>query len=258
MCDYCQFFKSIHFDINTLKDFNKIYVLISGGFDSTLLADFVHAHYPTKTYFVNCWNPYEQSPTLQEFQGRANFIQVKPKGEFNYGAVLKQSFLNIPKALALKRKGKYHKKVFPCCYYIKHKAFFKDPMFLEPNTVVVSGIKFGDGQKRALYMNKLRNEGKKFEKDFGKKCDKVGFLHQHHKGQMFIYPYRDYTRRELPKDIKKRLTDSHPGIKHSGCSICPVLVVWGLRNEKSRYWKSMDYWNKLNGQRQLNYLGRLL
>ncbi len=139
------YFKKLGFNIGNLKSYSKIYVLISGGFDSTLLAEWISYNYPEKTYFVNCYNPYEQSIVLHYYSKKNNFMQIKPNknDHLNYGSVLKESFMKLPQAFELKKRKKYSKRIFPCCYHIKHKHFYKDKRFKEENSVVISGIKRG-------------------------------------------------------------------------------------------------------------------
>ena len=149
------FFFNIGFDINLLKDFKKIYVLVSGGFDSTLLFEYIELFFPETTYAVNCFNPYEQSKTLDYFKKLPNFIQIKPDKKYNYKQILIDAFMQLPMAFEKYKKREYYKKLFGCCYFIKHKAFLKDKMFKEDGSVVISGIKWGDGRQRRIFLSQL-------------------------------------------------------------------------------------------------------
>jgi len=231
------------FNFNDLEKFDKIFVLVSGGIDSTYLYEMINSLFPNKTYAVNCWNPYEQSKTLSIFQKLSNYIEVRPQSKLNYKKVLIESFNNIPKAIELRKAGKYHKKVFPCCRFIKHNAFKKDPLFQEKNTVVISGIKAGDGQQRGFWLNDLRK---------GTKTVKKGFYHLHKEGQYYCYPFRDYRERELPNYILKLLRKKYPGLDHSGCSLCPVLVVFHDKiKDESRTIGSIKFYHKIINQKTL-------
>lgn len=214
-----------------LSNFDKIYVLVSGGFDSTYLYEKLKKFYKEKVYPVNCYNPFENSETLTKISEDPNFIQIKPEIQYNYGQILKESFLKLPEARILKKNKKYYKKIFPCCYYIKHKAFLNDKLFKEPNTVVISGIKRGDGQQRFFWLFSLFKKGV--------------FFHKHRTGQLYCYPFRDYTFKELPKIVKKRLRKKYTTLNHSGCSICPVLVLFDIKEEGERYKNSLEYANNL-------------
>ena len=212
------------------KDYDKIFVLVSGGIDSTYLYELFKKEYGNKIYPVNCYNPYETNNTLTQISKDPNYIQIKPAKQYHYGEILKESFLKLPEARQLRQDKKYHKKIFPCCYYIKHKSFLNDPQFKEPHTVVISGIKRGDGQQRFFWLYKL------FKQDT--------FLHEHKGGQLYCYPFRDYNYRELPDIIIKRLRKKYPTLDHSGCKICPVLVLFNLKYEE-RFKASYEYAHKL-------------
>lgn len=245
-----------------LKNFDKIFVLVSGGIDSTYLYEKLKKSYGEKIYPVNCFNPFETSKTLNLISKDPNFISIKPDEKYNYGKILKESFLKLPEARELrnaKPKSKYHKKIFPCCYHIKHKAFLDDPLFQEPNTIVISGIKRGDGKHRRIWLTQMANGtnsnnihatafGIRKFKRYTKKIaldGKPTFFHRHNRGQLYCYPYRDYKWRELPDICIRRLRKKYPELNHSGCSICPVLVLFDLKNEGERYIQSIKYASKL-------------
>jgi len=226
------------FDFTTLGKFKKIFVLVSGGIDSTYLYEMIYPLFPEKTYAVNCWNPYEQSKTLSILKKLPNFIEVRPEEQMKYHDILIESFLKIPQAEEARKRGKYHKKIFPCCYYMKHQAFKKDPLFQEQNTVVISGIKYGDGMQRRIWLTQLKNEMKWF--------------HRHVWGALYCYPFRDYQKRELPKKIYQELSRTYPGLRHSGCRLCPVLVVFRDKiKDEPRVLESVKFYHKLINQQTL-------
>ena len=230
----------MEFDLLELEKFDKIYVLVSGGFDSTYLYEVIKLGFPNKTYPVNCFNPYEYNKTLKQIEIKDNnFIRVNPK---NYKDVIKNSFLQIPKAIKLKKQKKYHKKIFPCCRVLKHKDFMKDKRFKEKNTVVISGIKRGDGNQRNFWLRQLSEGREPRNQSNGKPT----FYHKHKTGQLYCYPFRDHSKKELSDEIKNRLYKKYPYIKHSGCVLCPVLVVFNLISEGERYHKSLQYARNLN------------
>lgn len=223
-----------------LSQFDKIYVLVSGGIDSTYLYEKLKKFYKEKVYPVNCYNPYEQSDTLNQISKDPNFIQVKSNEPLNYGIILKEAFMNLPKAYKLKKEKKYHKKIFPCCYHIKHKHFLKQTQFKEDNVVIINGIKRGDGKQRRIWLTQMSKGTHSRNSN-----NKPTFFHRHLTGMLYCYPFRDYTHYELPKIVIKRLKKKYPNIKHSGCSICPVLVLFNLKNEGTRYKNSLEYASKL-------------
>jgi 3'-phosphoadenosine 5'-phosphosulfate sulfotransferase (PAPS reductase)/FAD synthetase len=229
--------KGIKFDLNCLGIFKKIFVLVSGGIDSTYLYEKIKKIFPEKTFPVNCYNPYESSITLDQISKDPKFIQIKPKSQYNYGQILRDAFLQLPQAFKKKKEKKYNKKIFGCCYYIKHKAFLEDPLFKEEGTVVITGIKAGDGKQRGYWLKDLRK--------------KETYFHKHKGGQLYCYPFRDYFQRELPLEIRNKLKKKYPRIKHSGCVICPVLVLFGIKKEKRRYYDSIRFAEKLDVIKQV-------
>jgi 3'-phosphoadenosine 5'-phosphosulfate sulfotransferase (PAPS reductase)/FAD synthetase len=227
------FFKSINFDVKKLKKYRKIFVLVSGGIDSTLLAHYIYSHFPNKVFFINCFNPYEQSITLKYFSSKANYMQLSPDSEINYSDILEKAFLNLNKAFGLVQNGKYSKKVFGCCYYIKHKAFLHNKMFRDFKSVVVSGIKAGDGKQRRSFLSGLRKRDT--------------FIHRHCKQRHninYIYPFRDYFKSDLPSYVLNKLQKFYPKLEHSACKICPVVILFKLI-KSSNYAASKAYYDKL-------------
>jgi hypothetical protein len=209
--------------------FKKIYVLVSGGFDSTWLYETLKAMYDDKVYPVNCYNPYEWNDTLKQIEANdPNFIKVMPK---DYKDVIKKSFLKLPAAYKAKEEKRYTKSIFPCCRVLKHKQFKKDSRFLEEDTVIVSGIKFGDGKHRRIWLSRL------------KKRDT--YFHRHKTGHLYFYPFRDWYKRELDDWMLDELYKKYPNISHSGCVLCPILVLFNIVGEGDRYEKSLNYAEKL-------------
>lgn len=231
------FFRSIGFNVEILKDYDKIYVLVSGGLDSTLLAIYISFIFPGKTYFVNSKNPYENSKTLDYYKKLDNFIEINPHKDLKYKEIIIDAFKSIPKAYEKVLEDTYHKNVFGCCWFIKHKAFLNDPLFKKKNTVVISGIKRGDGKQRRIFLTQLSQGREPKNQSNGQPT----FFHRHHKGQLYCYPYRDYFKKELPDNMIDILKKKFPYIKHSGCYLCPVLVLFDLTEEGRRYKDSVKY-----------------
>jgi hypothetical protein len=234
--------------LEQLGTFKKIFVLVSGGIDSTYLWDIISTRHPS-AIGVNCWNPYESSKTLRTLLKDPRMIVVKPATKLDYKNILHDSFLRIPHVLNDIKHHAYDKTDFPCCRYIKHDAFKADPMFKGPGTVVVSGIKAGDGQARAFFLGNIRSGRNPADPDDGT-VNEPSYFYMHKEGQLYMYPFRDYYYRDLPRPVVRSLQKKYPGLDHSGCSICPVLVVW-KRRHASAYGASIRYWNETNGQQRL-------
>jgi len=223
------------FNFKELEKFDKVYVLVSGGFDSTYLYEKIRELIsPWKIYPVNCYNPYEYNKTLKQIALDRNMIFIKPG---KYKDVIKNSFLNLPKAYKLKKEKKYHKKIFPCCYVLKHKNFKKDKRFKSDNVVIISGIKQGDGRQRGIWLRQLSQGREPRNQSEGK----TTFYHKHSNGILYCYPFRDYMERELPEDIKDKLWSKYSHLDHSGCSLCPILVLFNIYGEGKRYERSLQY-----------------
>jgi len=215
-------------------------VLVSGGIDSTYLYEKIRKLYPSKCTPVNCYNPYEQNDVLTEISQDPKFIQIRPAKQYNYREILQEAFMKLPEARQLKKEGKYHKKIFPCCYHIKHKAFMDDPLFKQPESVVVSGIKRGDGSQRRIWLLQMSRGTNPRNID-----GKPTYFHRHLGGQLYCYPFRDHVKRELSDSKMNWLRNKYPTIKHTGCFLCPVLVLFDLKNEGIRYVESVKYAQKL-------------
>lgn len=236
------------FPLSELNKFDKIWCLVSGGIDSTYLYELLKEEYGDKVFPVNCWNPYESSQTLEQIrQQDSNFIEVRPKKKYEYKEILKKAFLNLPRSRQMKR---YSKKVFKCCRVIKHNAFKKSKQFSEPNTVVISGIKYGDGFQRRLWLTSLKTGNTTTNRTVI--LNAPTFFHKHAWGALYCYPFRDYKKRELPKYIIEELREKYPHLNHSGCYLCPVLVRFEEKIRKSgnkydleRLEKSIEYAKKL-------------
>jgi len=224
-----------NFDLHGLNRFEKIYVLVSGGFDSTYLYEFLRTYFTDRIIPVNCYNPYEFNETLKKIsKNDDNMIFIQPD---KYKDVIKKAFLNLPRARELKKNKKYSKKIFPCCYVLKHKNIEKDNRFKTEKSVIISGIKRRDSRNRFSFLIQMARGTFKTLKD-----GKPNFYLRHKNSKMlYCYPFRDYDKRELPDDIKDELWAKYPHLQHSGCSLCPVLVLFKLVKEGERYERSVQY-----------------
>ncbi|MHA1233316.1 MAG: hypothetical protein ACTSPQ_22055 [Candidatus Helarchaeota archaeon] len=253
-----EFLKGYGFDVSLLREYDKIFVLVSGGIDSTILYEAIKNEFPEKTYPTNCFNPYENSKSLEIIKKDNKFIQIKPSKEFDYKQILIDAFKQLPKAFEAYKNKKYYKKLFGCCYYIKHKAFLNNKIFKENNSVVVSGIKWNDGKQRRVFLSQLA-KGKpiigtsktinnyEFIKSGIMDLDRQipTFFLKHRTGQLYCYPYRDFRLKEIPKEIIDYMRKKYPDLNHSGCTLCPVLVLNNIQSEGHRYINSVKFARKL-------------
>lgn len=258
-----------NFNFAELNRFDKIFVLVSGGIDSTYLFEIIKQECNIeKVYAVNCYNPYESNQTLKEIKKYERYIEVKPESDISYYDILKDSFRQIPKAIEAKKTKKYTKGIFPCCKHIKHNAFKKHPLFKEPNTVVISGIKPNDGKQRALWLYFLRTTKKTTPNAYD--ITEPTFYYKHKEGQLYCYPFRDYNLdkkieplkgTDFPSEVMEWLYAKYPNLNHSGCYLCPVLVVFkdkmlkGKRIndiDRERIRKSEEFYEKLKKEEKVD------
>lgn len=239
-------------EFRRLNKFNRIYVLVSGGKDSTYtvlrlkeLSSWIKR--PVILLHTNTGNRLKSAKiTLdsldqviaQQFSGMSRLFQwsslvleasaILPQKSMFY---IKQSLLRIPEAERLFIKGKYSKKVFPCCYYLKHKPF---EIWLRnedhSNDVFISSIRPGESNQRQLFLAKLRHL-------------KTHFWFHRRTKVWYYYPLRDTGFREvynyLLQDQKFWTT------KRSGCRICPILALFNLKSEGKRYINTLKVLKKI-------------
>lgn len=99
---------------------------------------------------------------------------------------------------------------------------------------MISGIKRGDGRQRGIWLKSLENRDT--------------FFHLHKTKQFYCYPFRDYKMRELPVHTINQLMIKYPNLTHSGCKICPVLVLFSDRlnmQNSPNFRASLEYWEKI-------------
>jgi hypothetical protein len=245
------------FDLEQLEKFKKIYVLVSGGIDSTYLLELINEKFPTKTYAVNCYNPYEYSKTLRRIEKKHKYISITPNKKYIQREVLRNAFLKID---YLKKSGKkYSKKYFGCCRIFKHQMFKKDKRFTEEGTVIVSGIKYGDGNQRRLFLHQLQDGQARIgstntDNNYTGGANPT-FFHKHKWGAVYCYPFRDYKKVNLPEEIVDELKEMYPNLDHSGCIICPVVYMYRhkiknpTQKQKIQIENSIRYYNFLKGKK---------
>lgn len=226
-----------------LKDFDKIYVFVSGGIDSTYLYEKLKRFYKDKVYPLNCYNPFETNKTLLQIkENDKNFIQLKVRNlKYPYKHYIFEAFKRLPFAIErLVKTGLYDKKTnFSCCYYLKHKVLFQAKKFAKGNVVFINGIKAGDGKQRRVFLSQLRNGSFKSIKE------STFFLKHKKTNMLYAYPFRDYTFKNFPKIVITNLKKKYPFLTHSGCYFCPVLVMFEIKESKN-YKSSLLLAEKLN------------
>ncbi len=213
--------------IEEIKHFEKIYCLVSGGYHSTasalLLKDngfenviLVH----NKTY-LESRSSKETMKKLQKLT-KYPYIETEPdlKGETVW-EIMKRSFQKVSEVMEDRRNKKYDRKKFECCTKLKKDS--SDKFFAEEeNFVVIDSSCPYESNRRSFYARDLRNRN-----------IYLRFL----KKRKFwkAYPFRDvYAEKYFLPYLKSK---GFHKVKHSGCVICPILIVWEIYNE--------NYYNSL-------------
>jgi len=108
-----------------IKGYKQIYLSVSGGMDSTYSAlQFYERGIPITLIHNNTMNRMKSSAnTLKKLVEFTNYPYIETKPTVKFKDIIKESFLAIQNAKDLKESGKYSKKVFACCYHLKHKPF---------------------------------------------------------------------------------------------------------------------------------------
>jgi len=210
--------------VETLDFSKQIFVLSSGGRDSTVMAlalsSYVREHGIESRISLlfgdTHLNRGHARKTLARLTKETGFplVAVKYQGEERVIDILRKSFEMIPKAIERQRfhstGAKSYKTLFPCCDILKKrpmKEFLRT--FGKEDTIQLLGIKMGDNAIHRRYrLRQLRDAGTYYRRQ------KNGFL--------YYYPLRDC----LEADIEATLQEFDFGAtQSSGCSVCPIFCV---------------------------------
>jgi len=212
------------------------YLLVSGGMDSTYMSllfyergckDFLFLHNNTGLRLKSA------EKILRAIQEITNFVFIETKFEGNMTSILEESFRALPKAIELIRTNRYYKQVFKCCYWLKERHAYQ---FTKTHPgIYFSGIKKGDSFRRNLFLKRLREANRFFS--FKKKAR-----------AWYCYPLRDGAKQSVMLD---KFQDYGLNVKHSGCRICPILLLSpsNLKKEPERYVNSRQYYFRLTGEK---------
>lgn len=224
-------------DFSQLPLDKDVYFLASGGRDSSAMVLEAYNLGIEGTMLFN-YTHYNNASIeiLQKISDFTNYdlVSIKYDGKKAPGIILKESFLNIPKALERVKNNRFSwRNTFTCC-----NAFKKRPMnryfktLDSTRAILLIGIKGHDGSYiRRWRLSQLR---------------KKEVFHRLHKknGLLYYYPLRDCT----DEDIKFVLADyGFEWIGSSGCSLCPVFCLFdGMRKNDPITWlRSVTYARKL-------------
>lgn len=248
-------------EFRQLNRFKRIYILASGGRDSTFyILKLMEFQYwltkPVTILFTDTGNETTSALiTLEKLDQaiKAHNSELPPSKKWSYlilatKAILpkkpvfyiKKAFMKIPKAkkILLETPDKYSKKIFPCCYYLKHRVFdlwirengFQDDPY---KGVFASCIRPGESLYRRRWLKDLRDLKKHF------------WFIQRSK-VWYYYPLRDIMVKEVNKHFQQGM--EFMDTKHSGCQICPILVLFNIKSEGKRYYQSLRVYENLKAR----------
>lgn len=203
--------------------FDNIYIEVSGGYHSTISTILFFElgyknigliHNNTKLQYTECLDNIQKLIEITDY----SLIYKEPILKKKMSIIMKESFQNIEKA---KLHLKNYRDYFSCCRILKQKRNHKwnDDYLLNNSIVITSLIPYESyNRQMRLYQLKKNNTYIRF-----------------HKSQNIFkgYPYRDllkgnriYSRKIYDKLFELKLKEYNFNIKHSGCRICPIRVLF--------------------------------
>lgn len=245
-------------EFRRLNKFKRIYILASGGRDSTYaILKLMEFQYwitkPVTILFTDTGNETTSALiTLEKLYQAvtAHNLELPPSKKWSHLCLatkailpkkpvfyIKKAFMKIPKAkqILLETPDRYSKKIFPCCYYLKHRVF---DLWIRENGfqsdpykgVFASCIRPGESLYRRRWLKTLRDK-------------KLHFWFIRRSKVWYYYPLRDIMVRDVNELFlqSKKFLDT----KHSGCQICPILVLFNIKSEGKRYSRSLRVYENM-------------
>jgi len=214
-----------------IEQFDNKIILVSGGVDSTFVALEFFKKKIKCSYLHNDTGLVMKSSreTLKKLYDytKTNVTQfhVSKASDFvNVREVLDQSFENLSKVdNAIENENKYERKYFYCCTKLK-----KEPMkkyckknFSPSDTILIRSDLPIENRQRYMRLAQLRKQ-----ETFIKYLKSYGFY--------YGFPLRDFQTKPKIKEINN--------IKSSGCSICPVVLLFRrFKEDPESYIRSKKY-----------------
>lgn len=209
---------------NEINKFSKIYIEISGGYHScnTVLSffeknikDITLIHNNTKLQYKECLDNIQK---LIEITNYSLIIKEPNLKKRNMSNIMKESFNNIPLA---KQHIHNYRDYFICCKILKQKRNHKwNNDYLLDNSIIITSLCPFESYNRQMKLYQLKKENTYIK---------------FHKNQNIIkgYPYRDllkghreYSRNYYNVLFENKLRKYNLNIKHSGCKICPIRILF--------------------------------
>ena len=224
-----------------LDQFDNIYCLISGGWHSTVIALILHEKGYEVTLVHN--NTMLQLPfarkTMKKIREQTGFDYIETKPKIYKGLtvmdIIRQSIERIPEVMEDVKMKRYDRSKFKCCYHLKKrpgKLLYR--MIDKENSVIISGMTPYESNQRRWRFYELRQWDT--------------YVRFHKTNDAFhIYPFRDCFKAKPFQDYLQ--LRGYGDTKHSGCIICPILIVFGIwdDNDINRYEKTKRFTEKMMG-----------
>ena len=210
--------------LREIDDFDNIYIEVSGGYHSnTSVLLFFELGYKniglihnnTKLQYPECLENIHKLISLTDYSLLFKEVNLKNK---RMSEILKESFNNIEIA---KLHLKNYRDYFSCCKILKQKRNYKwNNDFLLDNSIIISSLTPYESYNRQMRLFQLK---------------KLNTYIRLHKSQNIYkgYPFRDllygnriYSRKIYDKLFENILVKYNLNIKHSGCKICPIRILF--------------------------------
>ena len=210
--------------IEEIKGFETIYCLISGGYHSTTSALLLHDYGFRNIVLVHNKTFLEMKSSIRTMQKIQNitkypYIEIIPdlKGDSVWD-IMRKSLQKIPEVREDIKNKKYDRSKFECCRKLKKSPGYKFFRTKENSIVIDSQCPYESNQ-RNYRLREIRNDNT--------------YLREMKKGYVKAYPFRDFYSEKpfLPYLRRKGFSK----IKHSGCIICPILIVFKMYKEERYY-----------------------
>lgn len=209
--------------LKEISTFDNIYIEVSGGYHSTITAILFYeldykniglVHNDTKLQYSECLDNIQKLIFITDY----SLIFKEPIMKKKMSIIMKESFQNIDKA---KLHLKNYRDYFTCCRILKQKRNHKwNNDFLLDNSIIISSLMPYESYNRQMRLFQLKKQNT--------------YIRFHKNQNIFKgYPYRDllygnriFSRKYFDNLFEFKLYQYNFNIKHSGCRICPIRILF--------------------------------
>jgi len=214
-------FLPVHF-LKQISEFKHIYIELSGGYHSsnTVLLFYELGykncfliHNNTKLQYKECLDNIQKIIQITDYP--IIFIETFHKRKIS--EIMKKSFQNIEKA---KNKHNY-RDYFLCCRILKKQASksWINKNLLD-NSIIISSLTPFESFNRQMRLFELKKQNTYIRFHKTQNCYK-GYPYRD-----LLHGHRDYSRKVYEPLFELKLHEYNLNIKHSGCRICPIRVLF--------------------------------